>query len=330
MQEGATSLEAGLEVTILIATRNRCDDLRRTLEAMTRLRHDGLALEIVVIDNQSKDATREVARSFDGRLPLRYLFAPDPGKNRALNLALASIPLGRIVVFTDDDVDPAEDWLFAIRDAVRRHPDCKVFGGKSDVLLPEGPMPAWTTRPDIQRFAFSRSDFGSAERPYDPGAYPAGANFWVTRDIFASGRKFNESVGPAPGHRIMGSETTLLKQLRGEGQTIMYCPSAVIKHRVQRELVSEAGVRRKAQWLGRQGPHLHGLPNPGLLRDRPLLWKLRRLLSLSRGWIGLALATMSASSEQRFLRSLFPLELIAYNLEALNLATRERSISKTG
>jgi len=63
-------------VTVLIATYNRAEILRETLEAMCRVERDKLAIEFVVIDNNSTDHTKEVVESFAERLPIRYLFEP--------------------------------------------------------------------------------------------------------------------------------------------------------------------------------------------------------------------------------------------------------------
>ena len=116
-----------LDISILIATYNRADILRQTLENMTCLDRDGLSVEFVVVDNNSSDHTKEVIESFTDRLPIRYLFGAKPGKSRALNRALDKVPLGKIIVFTDDDIVPHKDWLTAIVSISNRWPDYSVF-----------------------------------------------------------------------------------------------------------------------------------------------------------------------------------------------------------
>lgn len=118
--DGRCRVKNDLNISVLVATYNRADVLRETLEAFTELDREGLSVEFVVIDNNSGDHTKSVVKSFSGRLPLVYLFQPIPGKNRALNKALDEIQLGEVIVFTDDDVRPANNWLPTIMEATRR------------------------------------------------------------------------------------------------------------------------------------------------------------------------------------------------------------------
>ncbi|HUJ10143.1 MAG TPA: glycosyltransferase, partial [Verrucomicrobiae bacterium] len=75
-----------MDVAIIICTYNRADNLRRTLEVMCALQVPAdLQWEVVVVDNNSTDATRAVCVEVGGRLPLRYIFEPRQGKSHALN-----------------------------------------------------------------------------------------------------------------------------------------------------------------------------------------------------------------------------------------------------
>jgi glycosyltransferase involved in cell wall biosynthesis len=76
-------------LSVVIATYNRGEALRLTLEAMTGVRHSDLRVEWIVVDNNSSDHSAAIIRSFSGRLPLRHLHESRPGKNCALNKALA-------------------------------------------------------------------------------------------------------------------------------------------------------------------------------------------------------------------------------------------------
>ena len=78
-----------MDVTVAICTWNRADLLDRTLAEMAALRVPaGLRWELVVVDNNCTDHTDAVAARYAGRLPLRLLHQPTPGKSHAANLAL--------------------------------------------------------------------------------------------------------------------------------------------------------------------------------------------------------------------------------------------------
>ena len=100
-----------LSVSVIVCTYNRSSVLADTLESFLHLRvPEGVGWELLVVDNNSKDQTREVVEGFAGRLPLRYLFEPRQGKTCALNLALKEAK-GDLLLFTDDDVRLDPGWL---------------------------------------------------------------------------------------------------------------------------------------------------------------------------------------------------------------------------
>src|SRR6476661_4896552 len=99
-----------MQLSVIIATFNRAECLDQTLADFSRLDRGGISWELLLVDNCSTDNTKEVALSYSNRLPLQYRFAPDAGKNHALNLALESAR-GDIIVFADDDITPDVNWL---------------------------------------------------------------------------------------------------------------------------------------------------------------------------------------------------------------------------
>ena len=112
------------DLTVIIATYNRADVLKKTLTCMSQLVFSDIDAEIVIVDNNSNDQTKDVVKSFQDQLLLRYLFEPKPGKNCALNKAIAEIELGSIIVFADDDfVILAVSF---IREGIPTHPSALI------------------------------------------------------------------------------------------------------------------------------------------------------------------------------------------------------------
>src|ERR1700677_4197251 len=102
-----------MDVTVIICSYNRCRSLAKTLESVAASTFtDGRKWEVLVIDNNSKDQTREVAEDFCRRYPdhFRYLFEPRQGKSNALNLGISEAR-GEVLAFTDDDVTVEPSWL---------------------------------------------------------------------------------------------------------------------------------------------------------------------------------------------------------------------------
>lgn len=313
-----------LDISVIIATYNRAEILCQTLENMMCLDLNGIRVEFVVVDNNSSDNTKEVIESFAGKLPIHYLFEPRPGKNCALNRALDGAPLGRLVIFTDDDVEPRKDWLKDIVDISKRWPDYSVFGGRIYPVWPAMKVPPWVNSEFIIALGFASHHIGNSEHLYSSGSYPFGGNFWVRREVLENGRRFCETIGPRPGGYIMGSETSFLKQLTEEGYGIVYSPAAVVGHHIQAEQISILRILRRAYRHGRSIPRMRLLCRRALLDNHPLLWRLirkgaivRLTFSLMRSLVPLALKKPA--------KTIQTMQWIGYNVESLRMEREDNN-----
>ncbi len=238
-----------MDVSVIICTFNRCEDLRRTLEAFCRLvLPRGFTWELVVVDNNSNDATRPVVEEFIGRSPLRYIFEPRQGKSCALNRAIAetSSPL---LVFTDDDVDVDANWVAEIVAAAKRNPDASFFGGK---VIPhwEKPPPRWLAENERSLLASVAVsyDLGGYERTikrFEPGKEVPflGANLAVRRRVFEDGMRFREDIGPNAAEPTRGEETELMERIMARGGKGLYVPGAIVYHRNSARRMTEKYIR---------------------------------------------------------------------------------------
>ena len=265
-----------LDISILIATYNRAPVLAETLTAMTALDRTGIQACWIVVDNNSTDATPQVVQIFQQQLPLQYLFEPRAGKNCALNKALREGELGEILVFTDDDITPALDWLQQIVRACDRQTNYAVFGGKLSVRWPRGKSPNWAQSPFVQSFGFGAHDQGEIAKPYAGRPYPFGGNLWIRKSVL-QGRFYDERFGPRPKGRVMGSETSLLLGLATDGVKMLYWPFAVVEHRVGTAECHISTILRRSFRYGR------GLQRQLGVRDAELLARSKPLWSALQG-----------------------------------------------
>ncbi|HNJ39131.1 MAG TPA: glycosyltransferase, partial [Acidobacteriota bacterium] len=67
-----------LELSVLIATRNRARLLGPTLASLARQEMNGLRWEVIVIDNNSTDDTPQIVEQARRTLPLVLLFESEP------------------------------------------------------------------------------------------------------------------------------------------------------------------------------------------------------------------------------------------------------------
>ncbi len=99
---------SALDVSVVIASRNRPESLRRCLQAIAD-QHTDQSFEVVVVDDGSDPPLRRGAFVFPS-LELRLVRGAGngPGAARNLGVAAAAAP---VVCFTDDDTIPATTWL---------------------------------------------------------------------------------------------------------------------------------------------------------------------------------------------------------------------------
>lgn len=75
-----------LDVSIVICTFNRADLLRECLQSLTNQNEDISRIPVIVVDNNSTDATAKTVREFERKLPgLKYVFEPEQGLSHARN-----------------------------------------------------------------------------------------------------------------------------------------------------------------------------------------------------------------------------------------------------
>lgn len=243
-------------VSVLIPTYNRAEILTTTLQAFTNVDSEGIAWELIVIDNNSRDTTREVVLSFEGHLPIRYLFEPRQGKNWALNSAIEQTKNG-LLVFADDDITPCRDWLREIVASVDRWPEHVLFGGRIEPCFPPS-TPAFVRQSDFSGYVYAGLDFGPHECVFPEKSTPNGANCWIRRCIFDRGVRYNTSIGPNGRGRISGSELELFTRLRRDGAIPVYIPGASVVHRIEPYQTTLWYLLRRAYASGRGWVRIHG------------------------------------------------------------------------
>ena len=231
------------DATVLLTTFRRSPILERTLCALSHVHSNLCKWQLIVVDNADDNATRLLCEKFQCSLPIEYYVCTRPGKNAALHCGLqhATSPL---IVFTDDDVLPAPNWLTAMHHGAARWPNHMLFGGR---VLPDWPIepPAFVqelaTRPDTGRWTYSVLDPQAPEGPC-ANLLPMGNNMAVRKSIFDQGIRFDERIGPRGTSYPMGSETEFNLRLKRLGFEAVFLPDSLVHHQIRPDQMSR-------QWL---------------------------------------------------------------------------------
>ncbi len=116
-----------LSISVVIVTRNRADWLNDALTSLVKQSRP--PDEVIVVDNDSSDNTKETILSFSGKLNLTYLHEPKRGIPHARNAGILRAT-GDIVAFIDDDCVADENWLKYIEIPFIKDPAMGVAGGE--------------------------------------------------------------------------------------------------------------------------------------------------------------------------------------------------------
>jgi glycosyltransferase involved in cell wall biosynthesis len=271
-----------IDLTVAVCTWNRAALLDQTLGGMAALRVPaGLRWELLVVDNASPDHTAGVlaAHAVSGRLPLRRLHEPQQGLSHARNRALDEAR-GRWVLWTDDDVLPAESWLAEIAGTVARHPTAAAVGGPVEPWFPVAPDPDLLAAFPPLAVGFCGVDHGPAERPLAGTEHLFGANMGFNRAVTA-GLRFDPTMGRRGAHQGGNDDVDFLRRARRLGPVI-YSPNARLRHYVAPDRMTLGYAKRFVQdgYCRKNvarctAPHYLGVPR----------WMLRMYLAaLAREW----------------------------------------------
>lgn len=208
-------------ISVVIATRDRPDELARCLKALQRLEWPGV--EVVVVDASSTDETRDLVEPQGGCM---YLSVPPH---------LAAIPYqenygveaasGDIIAMIDDDAIPEPDWIEQLVRAFEIGPEVGVVGGRGidATYWPwDGHSPIGRLLPDGRR---TQGFNGNPGQIIDVD-YVVGLNMAFRREVFKEVGGFDE--------RFEGTaaffEPDFCLRVRRRGYKVLFNPCAVVYH----------------------------------------------------------------------------------------------------
>ena len=108
-----------MDFTVIVCTYNRCGNLPACLGALaTQKGLEAIDWEVLVVDNNSTDATPQMVERLARELPVRLRYAREEqqGLNYARNCGVINSH-GTHFTFVDDDIQVSPQWLSALAGA---------------------------------------------------------------------------------------------------------------------------------------------------------------------------------------------------------------------
>ena len=231
------------EVSVVVPTYNRSALLRNTVDSVLK-QDTQTTFEVIVIDNNSSDDTKDVVDSLIQKHPgkVHYVVERKQGNAHARNRGIEEAR-GAIIAFVDDDVTVDKNWLTSLKTILDSRSDLSFVGGK---VLPQwnGPPPSWLTPDHWAPLALL--DYGANELAIG-GKSPRGlltANIAFRRSVFKDTGMFlpdlqrvKNMIGSMEDHEF------LLRVCRSGKQGI-YTPHMIATTHIDTERLTKAYHRR--------------------------------------------------------------------------------------
>lgn len=238
-------------ISVLICTYNGAKHIPRTLEHLSKQDFQ-FPLEIIVVDNASKDNTAEVVIDTWKNLSsnqdiLQLLHEPKPGKINALNQGLKAVKY-KYVLICDDDNWLALDFLSKAFNIMEENPLIGILGGKGEAISEYNTFPEWFEEVKNKYAVGHQGKEGKLQK----GGSVYGAGSMIRKEAYnrlldcgyepiLTGRKGNKLLS--------GTDTELCLAVQILGYEIHYNSSLKFKHFMSADRLTTAYFERLSEGM---------------------------------------------------------------------------------
>lgn len=221
-----------VDLVLAICTFNNCEWLARTLDAIERQVPTRHRWSVLVVDNNSTDATAETVGRYvrAARIPgLALVKEPLQGLSHARRRAVleSSAPL---IAFVDDDCLLEHDWVEQAVAFMNHHSRAGAVGGRVRLEW-ERPPDEWLLR-HAESFAEQHHGERPVRLPESGFTYLVGAGLLIRREaLLASGWMERGRLVDRRGRKLGGGgDTELVLRIRNAGYELWYHPALSLSH----------------------------------------------------------------------------------------------------
>jgi len=269
-----------VNITVILCTLNGCRRLGKTLGCLAASTlPEGVEWEVLVVDNNSIDQTRQVVEEFCRRFPgrFRYLFESQPGKSFALNSGCREAR-GDVLAFLDDDSTVGPTWLQNLTHALGGD-EWAGAGGRIVLQWPPS-LPTWLSiEGPYARHYFPNFDEGETAKELTRPPY--GPNMAFRKKMFEKYGGFRTDLGPSPNREVprMFDDTEFGSRLLAAGEKLRYEPTAVVYVAIAEDRIRKTHFLGRCFDWGRAEARLFGVPRAHLLCSL-VTWVMRWIIAV--------------------------------------------------
>lgn len=206
--------------------------------------------EILIIDNNSKDRTAEIAldyvKRFSGSHQIYYFKETNQGLCFARNRGILEAK-GKFIVYMDDDGIADPDFLEVQYNFLVDFDHVIGLGGKIIPRYVDG-KPKWID--NILEGLVSKVDHGDKVFQYSGKKYPVGCNMTYRKDILVQIGMFDTEVGQIGDNVVRGDETELYNRIKKLNRPVYYLPKSRVEHVIEQNRLTPEHIKKMSQGVG--------------------------------------------------------------------------------
>lgn len=214
-------------ISVVVCTYNRSELLYKCLQSLTGQTLDSSLFEVLILDNNSTDATPKIADRFvKNNQNFRNISELNQGLSHARNRGWREAR-GKYVAYIDDDAKATPDWCERILNVFNTVTPTPVAVGGQIHPFYEIPPPAWFTDDFEIRTWGEHSGF--LELPRARSGF-SGSNMAFQRRILERFGGFSTLFGIVGGKLRMGEDTEFFYRIYDEESNFWYDPLILVYH----------------------------------------------------------------------------------------------------
>lgn len=229
-----------IKISVIFSTFNRARLLKNALISIQKQKFPFDLYEIIVIDNGSKDDTKNVVEELNKIFikKIIYYYEKNPGLHNARHRG-AKESNGEILVYLDDDVEVSPNLIFEVNNTFE-NAKVDLVGGKIlpkyEINPPLWILNFWENMSDGKLCIFlSLLDFGNEIKEISP-LYVFGCNFSIRKSVLFELGGFNPDSMPKELIKYRGDgESGLAKKIIEKGYKAIYNPEILIYHIITKD-----------------------------------------------------------------------------------------------
>lgn len=221
-----------MKFSFITCTYNRDKYLGQTLESVCEQTFPSDNYEIIVIDNNSTDNTRQVSEEFQTKYankPIKYFKEINQGLSFALNRGIKEAK-GDFLIFVDDDETVNKNHLELLDEYLTAYPE-SVLAGSRVIPIYEGGRPRWMSK-FIERAIGGYFNPGDQVKKLKKSNFPGTGHTIIKRNLYQKVGYYNTELGRS-GTSLLGAEDKdMFYRLIQNDIECYYFPSIPIYHHI--------------------------------------------------------------------------------------------------